>query len=194
MKKFKEILNKLNVQSVIVAVSLIVIGLLFVIFPSSSARIICYVAGAILLVWGIFKLAVYFASGLRDTGSYTLAQGAALIAVALLLFVKPDLIAELLTVLFGIILIVNGVVWLQRTIGMAKMKAGGWWILLIIALATLVLGLVITFDPFSSKNALMIFAGISMIVIGVLDIVASAYCNAKIEKQKRHDDPNIIDV
>ncbi len=183
--------NKIKIQGFAVSIALIVIGLLFIIFPADSMRIICYVAGAVLLVLGVYKIIVYFASGMRET---SLAAGVALIAVGILLFVKPDIIAEFLTVLFGIVLIVDGVLKVQQAVTLARMKVRSCWWVLTVAVITLVLGLVIAFDPFSSSKALMVFIGISLIADGIIDIITVFYCSAKTKGLQKKNDSEVIDV
>lgn len=192
MNKFKEILKKLKVQSFLVAVALVVIGLLFIIFPDSSSLIICYFAGAVLAIWGAILLISYFTSGIREYGSGDFAAGVGLICVALLLFIKPGLIAEFLTVIFGITLIVDGAVKLQNVADMAKMKMRTGWAVMAIAILSLVLGVVLAFNPFSSHNALMIFAGVALIVTGVLDMLAAGVIRRADKKVEERN--NVIDL
>lgn len=175
MDKFKKMLKKLKVQSLLVAAALIVIGLLFIIFPDSSAMVICYFAGAVLALWGAILLVSYFSAGIREFGSGDLATGVALVCAALLLFIKPGLIAEFLTVVFGIALIVDGAVKLQNAADMAKLKMKTGWAVTAIAIITFTLGAILAFNPFSSHNALMIFAGAALIVTGAMDIVAAGF-------------------
>lgn len=194
MEAFKNFIKKVKLQSLFMAIALIVIGILFIVAPANSVRIICYVAGAVMLVWGAAKIVYFFVAGIREPGSFSLAGGVALIAFGVLLFVKPDLIAGIFTVLFGILLIVDSVVRLQEAVDLAKLKVKGWWLAAIVAAATLVLGCIIAFDPFSSAQALMIFAGVSLIIDGVIDILSVIYYSAKVEKLKKGIKDNVIDV
>lgn len=171
MDKLKDALKKLKVKSTVVAVALIIVGLMFVIFPGSSATIICYVAGALLLLWGIICLVSYFSSGLKKPGSSDLALGITLVCVALLLFIKPWAIAGFLTIILGIALIVDGTIKIQQFVDMTKAKMKTGWLVLLFAIISLVLGILMAFDPFGG-NVLMIFAGISLMVVGVLDLIA----------------------
>lgn len=189
MEKVKNFFKKIKVQSLCKAVALVVIGLMFIIFPESSVRIICYVAGAVLLVLGIIRAVLYFTSGMRVAGN-SLALAAAFVCVGLLLIIKPDLVAEVLTVIFGIVIIVDGVVKLQAAIELSKLKSSGKWVVFAVAIVTLALGLVITFNPFSSRRALMLFAGISLIVDALFDLIASHREAAALERSKK----DVIDI
>ena len=50
-------------RSLIIAFSAILIGLLFILTPQTSADVICYVAGILLLASGIAAVVSYLASG-----------------------------------------------------------------------------------------------------------------------------------
>ena len=192
MNKFKEMLKKLKVQNLLVAVALVVIGLLFIIIPDVSAMIICYFAGAVLAIWGAILLVSYFTAGIREYGSGDLAAGVALICAALLLFIKPTMIADFITVIFGIALIVDGAVKIQNVADMAKMRVKTGWAVLAIAIVSLVLGIILAFNPFASRSALMIFAGVALIVTGVMDMAAAGFIR-KADK-KAEENGKVIDL
>lgn len=194
MEALKNFVKKVKLQSLFMAIALIVIGILFIVAPANSVKIICYVAGAAMLIWGAVKVVYYFVAGIKEIGSYSLVGGIALIAFGILLFVQPEFMAGIFTVLFGILLIVDSVMRLQEAADMAKLKVKGWWIVGIIAAITLALGIVVAFNPFSSSEALMIFAGISLIVDGVSDIIAVIYYSVKVEKLKKTIHTDVIDV
>ncbi len=169
MDKLRNALKKLKIQASVAAVTLIIIGLMFIIFRDTSLEVICYVAGALIMVWGVLCLFTFFASGFK-TASGDLALGLTLVLIALLLFIKPWVITGILTVLFGIALIIDGAVKLQQFAAMNRARIKSRWAVLVFAIVALVLGILIVFDPFGST--IMIFAGISLIVTGVMDLCA----------------------
>ena len=69
-------------RSLIIAFSAILIGLLFILTPQTSADVICYVAGILLLASGIAAVVSYLASG-RLFGSYALVSGICLLYTSL---------------------------------------------------------------------------------------------------------------
>lgn len=152
MDKLKNAFKKLKISTTVAAIALIVIGLMFIIFPDSSATVICYVAGALLLLWGILNLVSFFVTGMRRTGSGELVLGITLVSVALLLFIKPWVVAEFLTVIFGIALIADGALKLQQFTVMCRLNIKSRWAVLVIALISLALGVLLAFDPFGSDR------------------------------------------
>lgn len=170
MDKLKQMLKKLKIQASAAAVALIIIGLMFIIFRDTSLNVICYVAGALIMLWGVLCLFAFFVTGLAYGKAGDLALGLTLVLVALILLIKPWVITGILTVLFGIALIVDGAVKLQQFVSMNKAKIKSRWAVLAFAVISLVLGILIVFDPFGSS--IMIFAGIALIVAGVMDLCA----------------------
>ena len=152
-------------RSLIIAFSAILIGLLFILTPQTSADVICYVAGILLLASGIAAVVSYLASG-RLFGSYALVSGIVLLVC-------------------GVFLVIDGMVTLQDGIDCARAKLGGWWVLAALAVITIALGCVILFGKFGS---IMLLAGISLIVDGVFDLVATLAFSKRVReaRQKLH--------
>lgn len=171
MDKFKKMLKKFKIKSSVAAVALVVIGLLFIIFPNSSANIICYVAGAFILVAGLLCLVSFFSTKLKKNNASDLVMGITLISIALLLLIKPWVISGFLTVIIGIALIVDGAIKLQQFFLLSKRKRNSCWLAFALSAVYLVLGYLIVFNPFDA-NVLMLFVGISLVAVGVSDMLA----------------------
>ncbi len=171
-------------RSLIIAFSAILIGLLFILTPQTSADVICYVAGILLLASGIAAVVSYLASG-RLFGSYALVSGIVLLVCGVFCLLRPEVIQGLLTVIFGVFLVIDGMVTLQDGIDCARAKLGGWWVLAALAVITIALGCVILFGKFGS---IMLLAGISLIVDGVFDLIATLAFSKRVReaRQKLH--------
>ena len=76
-------------RSLIIAFSAILIGLLFILTPQTSADVICYVAGILLLASGIAAVVSYLASG-RLFGSYALVSGIVLLVCGVFCLLRPE--------------------------------------------------------------------------------------------------------
>ena len=152
--------------------------------PQTSADVICYVAGILLLASGIAAVVSYLASG-RLFGSYALVSGIVLLVCGVFCLLRPEVIQGLLTVIFGVFLVIDGMVTLQDGIDCARAKLGGWWVLASLAVITIALGCVILFGKFDS---IMLLAGISLIVDGVFDLIATLAFSKRVReaRQKLH--------
>ena len=156
-------------RSLIIAFSAILIGLLFILTPQTSADVICYVAGILLLASGIAAVVSYLASG-RLFGSYALVSGIVLLVCGVFCLLRPEIIQGLLTVLFGVFLVIDGMMTLQDGVDCARARLAGWWVPVLLGAVTIALGCVVLFGKFDS---IMLLAGISLIVDGVFDLIVT---------------------
>lgn len=194
MESIRKYFKCLKWRSLITAFSAILLGVLFILTPQASANIICYVAGILLLAAGLAALVSYLASG-RLFGSYALVSGIVLLVCGVFCLLRPEIIQGLLTVIFGIFLVIDGMTTLQDGIDCARAKLSGWWVLVTLALITIALGCVVLFGKFAS---VMLLAGISLIVDGVFDVIATAVFSGRIREARKklhmYVDGNIIDA
>ena len=185
MEELRQAMRGLKRGTLYESLVLLLVGILFLIYPESSGTIICYVVGAVLCLWGLIRVIVYFrADRLVAFGSFGLVQGAALLAVGIFVLVRPEVLAGVLTSVFGILLIVDGVLKMQHAISLARIQASGWWAIGLAAVVTAALGVVVLANPFKTAMTLMIFAGVALIVGSVLDLLTLAYVSRCVKVAK----------
>ncbi len=153
----------------------IIAGVLLLINPVRFTTSIIMIAGVALLVMGLMEVVNYFrtAPGKGRPGRslamgllYFLAGGFCLIRTEWFLITFP-----VLSVLYGVIVLVAGITKIQVMVDMLRVKNGKWFWAAIDAVLSIICAIVILRNPFSSAVALWIFAGISLIVEGILDII-----------------------
>lgn len=193
MESIRGYFKALKWRSLIVAFSAILLGLLFILTPQTSADVICYVAGILLLASGIAAVISYLASG-RLFGSYALVSGIVLLVCGVFCLLRPEIIQGLLTVLFGVFLVIDGMMTLQDGVDCARARLAGWWVPALLSAVTIALGCVVLFGKFDS---IMLLAGISLIVDGVFDLIVTFAFSKRIrtarEKLRMYANGPIID-
>lgn len=173
MKKLSEFFRRLDLQDVGVAIAMLVLGILFIAFPEGALKIVCYVCGAVTILWGVVRFCLCFRySPLRV---YELVLSSVMVAAGILLLVAPNFIAELVTVLLGIILIVDSVLKIIESSELYKLNDKGWIAGAVIGVVCAVLGFIIIFNPFSTTRVLMIFVGVSMITDALCSLAVCIY-------------------
>ena len=182
MKKLNNFLSRLDVQGIAVALAMLIMGILFIAFPEDSLRIVCYVSGAVIILWGIVQFCLCF--GHRPVRSYEVILSCVIVASGILLIVAPNFIAELITVLLGIILIVDSVLKIIESGELYKLNDKGWIFGAVIGGVCAVLGLVIIFNPFATTRVLMVFVGISMILDAVCSLAVMIYAAVHAGKEE----------
>jgi uncharacterized membrane protein HdeD (DUF308 family) len=184
MTQMKRESKKLRSESFLTSLSMIAVGILFIIFPENSGKMICYVTGCVLLAWGVIKLVMYFVSDVVLFGSYSLVGAVALIMGGTAALLKPEFFAGILPTIFGCVLVIDGVLKLQYSFDLLKVKSHYWWMVLLSAVFLSGLGLLIVFNPWDWVKFLMIFTGIILTVNGIFDIIVSLYIDSIIRKME----------
>lgn len=192
MSDFKETIKAIKLQTIITAIMLVVVGILFIVFPETSLKVLCYIAGGIMIFLGACKLVLYIMELTSERRSTSLVSGVMMLVLGIVFVANPGIIIGLFTLIFGVVMILDGIGKLQDAINGALAKQEGWWVDLIIACIVLVLGLVVLICNTSSW--VMIFAGVSLIVEGALDFAGAIFFSSKARKATKIDDSDVIDV
>lgn len=158
------------------ALALIAVGVMFVVLPEKSTKLICYITAGLLCVWGIIKLMMYIRSDVNEAfGSFGLVTSVSLIIGGIAIFVKPEFFAGVIATIFGCIMIVDGVLKVQYAIDLSRIGAKFWWLILSMAAVFITAGLIVVFNPFSAVVTFMVFAGIALIIDGISDLITAFY-------------------
>lgn len=192
MNKVKKFFTKLKWENIIAAILAIVVGVLFIILPKDSADVLCLIAGILLIFAGAFTLVAYIFSGFF-LGAHLLIVGIMLILLGTFCLANPENIMEVLTVLFGLYIVIDGATSIVDSVYCAKAKIKGWGLLLVLAILSIGLGTAVMFSTF---DTIMIFAGCSLIIDGVCDIIETIVFSHKIKEAKKKllEGSKIIDI
>ena len=191
MNKVKKFFTKLKWENIIAAILAIVVGVLFIILPKDSADVLCLIAG-LLICAGAFTLVAYIFSGFF-LGAHLLIVGIMLILLGTFCLTNPENIMKVLTVLFGLYIVIDGATSIVDSVYCAKAKIKGWGLLLVLAILSIGLGTAVMFSTF---DTIMIFAGCSLIIDGVCDIIETIVFSHKIKEAKKKllEGSKIIDI
>lgn len=192
MNKVKKFFTKLKWENIIAAILAIVVGVLFIILPKDSADVLCLIAGILLIFAGSFTLVAYIFSGFF-LGAHLLIVGIMLILLGTFCLANPENIMEVLTVLFGLYIVIDGTTSIVDSVYCAKAKIKGWGLLLVLSILSIGLGTAVMFSTF---DTIMIFAGCSLIIDGVCDIIETIVFSHKIKEAKKKllEGSKIIDI
>ena len=192
MNKVKKFFTKLKWENIIAAILAIVVGVLFIILPKDSADVLCLIAGILLIFAGSFTLVAYIFSGFF-LGAHLLIVVIMLILLGTFCLANPENIMEVLTVLFGLYIVIDGTTSIVDSVYCAKAKIKGWGLLLVLAILSIGLGTAVMFSTF---DTIMIFAGCSLIIDGVCDIIETIVFSHKIKEAKKKllEGSKIIDI
>lgn len=169
----KNILKKTKLNLIFASILTVIIGLILVLNPVNATVFICRTVGIILLATGLFITGSYFLNIGQNVGGSSLIAGLIELALGIWISLRPDSFVQFLTVILGFIMLVHSFVMLQSAIEIKLFGIKRWWLLLITALLTLILGMIIIISPFATIAVTMTIAGISLIADGIIGIVVT---------------------
>jgi uncharacterized membrane protein HdeD (DUF308 family) len=155
------------------AITLIVLGLIMVLFPNFTTQVFVIVTGVLALVFACLFLFAYFATFLIHD-PYLLLRGLLLLIVGTWILSDPGSYLLVMVFCISIYLIYMGIQEIAYAVDLHKMKVKGWWIDLIFGILSLGMGvstLVIEFMGGRGDALVAIFAGSSLILEGVMELV-----------------------
>ena len=178
MSEIKKFFTKLKWEKLVTAIVAIVLGIVFVADPNGSGDAVCKVAGVAMIVLAAAMLIRYFSSA--QLFPENLIFSAVLLLLGIFFIAKSGVVMTVLGLFFGIFLVIDGASKIRDGIDAAKAKIQGCWIWFILALLTIVLGVLVMFG-----ESVMTLLGISLIVDGVSDIVTTLWLSAGVRKVKK---------
>ena len=163
------------------------LGILLMADPRMSVALIGDIVGIVLVAFGIIKLVGYFSKDLyRLAFQFDLAFGILLIAMGLVLLIKPESAMNLICMILGIEIIADGLFKVQTSLDARRFGLNTWWLILSLAIIAGAIGAVLIFYPSESVRALTWVLGLSLLVEGVLNLCV-ALCAIKIIEHHRPD-------
>ncbi len=154
-----------------ISVVLCLIGVLLVIFPSISIRVMGIFCGVVLIVFGIIKLIGYFSKDLfRLAFENDLASGILMLALGGSLFFRTEDALSFFCTVLGILILTDGLFKVQIAVDAKPFGIKKWWLILITAILTALFGTVLIFRPSESMNMMTAFLGVSLFCDGVLNV------------------------
>ncbi len=168
-----------NIVNLIVCIGEILIGALLLINPMGFTTVVMVVFGIILAILGAAKVINYFRTAPEEASKNGgLVTGLLLLLGGLFCIFRWEwfiVTFPILTVVYGVVTLVNGINKVQWAIDMLRMKQKYWFIAIIGAVLTLLAGVLILVNPFTSTAVMWMFIALSMIAEAIIDILAIVF-------------------
>lgn len=178
---------------VLLSVFLLVLGILLVANPDTSMITICRILGGCALAVGVVKIVLYFVREVEGVAiRYDFAVGAFCIILGALLLWRAPTMVGFLSVVIGLLILVDSVFKLQVAIDSRRMGAATWWVTLLFTCVCMVMGGLLVFDPFSGQQVLATVMGVSLIADGLQNLCTVVYA-AVFVKDVKHAVRDAID-
>lgn len=185
MKKFG---NGLSVGALITAV----LGLILLIFPTLTNKVLVYGIGIVLIGYGAYRIVRYLRHNAADVLiEHDLAYGLISAVTGIFMLTYSNVVISILPFLFGLYLIFGGVESIQAAVDVHRFGGARWAAHLILGLAFIIVGVVALRDPFDTAAALTRFIGAFMLAEGIY----MCFAGIMVEKLRRafRGEDNIVD-
>ena len=180
---------KERLSIIFLSIAEIFIGILLLINPVGFTSWIIMALGVVLILVGLINIIQYFRAPAREAAlKKSLATGILAILLGLWCVLRNEwfiALFPLLTTLYGIIILIEGVTKVQWVTDMFRMKMGRWGWMAFSAVLTLICAMIILAHPFSTTAALWMFIGITVIVEAIIDIIAAVSGKQKPEENRQ---------
>lgn len=175
-----EKIKEYKIDNIVMGILSAVVGVILVIFPGTTLRMIGYLVSAALFLMGIVSIIIYMRRKTEDNFMKNdFLKGLVAITLGVCTILKVEVVISLLPLILGIIIIISGCSKLQETIDMARVKSPSWLILLIAAIINIALGVLVVCNPFDTMKLLVTIIGIGMIFGGVTDVFITLHIAKK---------------
>lgn len=167
--------NTSSIGGIIASVAELIIGILLLINPIGFTRGIIVAVGIILLLAGVAQIVMYFGkNALEAIPTQGIVKGLVLISLGIFCVSQTGWFLttfKVLTLLYGIIVLVIGFARVQAMIDMIRLKQKQWIIAGLSALIAIVFSLIVIFNPLISASILWLFIALSLFIDAVFDII-----------------------
>ena len=172
MEKFKRMGGKLLMCACEIAV-----GVVLFIDPEGFTKIIVTAVGILFCILGAVAAIGYFSADPEEAAlSQQLTRGLVALALGVFIVFRSDWIVRSfmpITVLYGIAALLTGIVKLQWTVDMIRLKRGNWQTSAIASVLSIIVAIVVLSSPFRIRKTLWVFTAIALIITGIVDGVSA---------------------
>lgn len=184
---------------ILVSALYVVLGVVLLVWPGTSVKMICYGLGFAMVVLGITYGIIYFTKdNLQGFLQMDLVIGIVCLAFGVFILLNPTFLATVLPFAMGIILLLGAVVKIQSSWNMRRLKFKKWYLVLICALVIIALGIVLLCNPFQEEKFMIFYIGACLILDGLTNLISLICIQVKVKKlakiQREHPEVQLKDL
>ncbi len=170
LKKLNQIIN----EAIGISIIFLLLGIIFLIFPNISIKIVAYLIAIILIGSGIYLtyLEIYTKSFLLPID--TLLNGILSILFGIIILIYPDIFKIMIPIILGTYFILDSIFKLKLVILLKRIDNKSWIVTLLLTILSIICGIILILNPIDSSIALALFAGITLIIYslsGIIDMI-----------------------
>ncbi len=165
----REFLIKIKNLSLITIAAGFIIGIVLLVRPDETVQFISILCGVTVIMLGIGAWISYFT---KFKSTILAILGTLAVIAGIILCVRYRSIVSAVIFLFGVFVLVEGIVDLISAIDAKRNDLKSWIVSVIMSAVTIILGLIVIINPFDSVMVLTQLLGAGLIVYAVMDLIS----------------------
>ncbi len=165
----ENVYNRMIIYSIISAILAILVGIVLLFLPSVSNKVVGIIVGVIILIFGVNSVYKYFHRDGAKIYSLSLVFGVLYAILGVVIILYPYSVMEFVTVCLGLFIIINGATKVNYGLWLKRGNEDSWLVTLVTGIFSIVLGIMVVFNPFAAFTVTQI-SGIFLIIVGVLNL------------------------
>lgn len=162
--------KRMIVYSLLTALLTIIMGIVLLLLPNATNKVVGIIVGIIFLIEGINSVYKYFHREGAKLYNLNLIFGVLYALLGVVIILYPFAVVEFVTVCLGIYMIINGASKVNYALWLKRGNEESWLITLATGILIAIVGILVIFNPFASLT-LTKLAGAFLIITGILDFM-----------------------
>ena len=182
-------MSSFKTNRIIFAAGALIIGLILLIWPSTSLMVMAKCIGALLAAGGLAAAYFYYKDHDTVLKSVLLIMAAIMLICGIVIFIHPDELVKLIPTIAGVLVIISGLINLGETFLLNRQKYGRWWVSLIVSVLTIAAGLFVVSKAFSLASLITRIAGGVLVFDGLSDLWVTSRLSASADGSNNAGQP-----
>lgn len=162
--------KRMIVYSLLTALLTIIMGIVLLLLPNATNKVVGIIVGIIFLIEGINSVYKYFHREGAKLYNLNLIFGVLYALLGVVIILYPFTVVEFVTVCLGIYMIINGASKVNYALWLKRGNEESWLITLATGILIAIVGILVIFNPFASLT-LTKLVGAFLIITGILDFM-----------------------
>ena len=178
----KDYIKKYEKNSLIGSILMLILALILIIRPIEFMEVVIWIFGTILIINGIIHIISYFRTDKEmRIMSLELLEGIMETLSGILILLSTKSLIAVFPILLGVWVVIKNIIGLQISINLKDIPQSGWLWLVILSILSIILGIIIIFNPFSTIITITSLVGVLFAITEIVNIIESVYALIKLK-------------
>lgn len=170
MEYISKFFKKTGMQSLITSIIFAIIGIILIINPEGTIKVISYFLGITFILIGVYKTISYFVNkGSYDLYNYDLAFGIIAVVFGIVTMAYSKQISTFFRIVIGMWIVYSSIMRFSLSLSLKALGTKVWGYSLVISIVMLICGIY----TIASKGIILVTIGTVILIYSILDIIES---------------------